>query len=101
MNDVIFSLMLLGALSGGRGEPMPFWATANQWGLMPVNQGRMELVQARTEFDASRTLQLRWGASIAANSFADDLDPGSCPLHIMADELYGSLRWKVFMWRRT
>ena len=96
MNDFFFSLMLLGALSGGTGQPMPFWATANQWGLMPVNQGSLAVVQARTEFDAARTLQLRWGASLAANSYADNLDPGSNPLHIMADELYGSLRCKVF-----
>jgi hypothetical protein len=95
MNDFFFSLMLLGALSGGAGQPMPFWATANQWGLMPVNQGALAVVQARTEFDAARTLQLRWGASLAANGYADDLDPGSNPYHVMADELYGSLRWKV------
>jgi hypothetical protein len=96
VNDFFFSLMLLSALSGGTGQPMPFWATANQWGMMPVNQGTLAMVQARTEFDAARTLQLRWGASLAANSYADNLDPGSNPLHIMADELYGSLRWKVF-----
>ncbi len=96
MNDIFFSLMLLGALSGGAGQPLPYWATANQWGLMPENQGFMSVVQARTEFDAARTLQLRWGASLAANEYANDLDPGSTPLHIMADELYGSLRWKAF-----
>ena len=96
MNDFFFSLMLLGALSGGSGQPMPFWAGANQWGLMPENHGALALVQARTEFDASKTLQLRWGASVAANEYANNLDPGSNPLHLMADELYGSLRWKVF-----
>ena len=90
MNDFFFSLMLLGALSGGTGQPMPFWATANQWGLMPVNQGALAVVQARTEFDAARTLQLRWGASLAANSYADNLDPGSNPLHKMAYEMVGS-----------
>ena len=95
MNDFFFSLMLLGALSGGTGQPLPFWATANQWGMMPENQGYMSVIQARKEFDSARTLQLRWGASLAANWYANDLDPGSMPLHIMADELYGSLRWKV------
>ena len=96
MNDFFFSLMLLGALSGGAGQPLPFWATANQWGLMPENQGMMAVVQAQTDFDASRTLQFRWGASMAVNSYANDLDPASNPVHLMADELYGSLRWKVF-----
>ncbi|MBQ6045082.1 MAG: hypothetical protein IJL42_06150, partial [Bacteroidales bacterium] len=96
MNDFFFSLLLLGALSGGPGEPLPFWATANQWGLMPENQGGFALVQARTEFDASKTFQWRWGASFAANDYINDLDPGSSPLHLMTDELYGSLRWKAF-----
>ena len=96
MNDIFFSLMLLGALSGGPAEPLPFWATANQWGLMPENQGGLALVQARTEFDSAKTLQLRWGASFAANAYSNSLDPGSNPMHLMADELYGSLRWKVF-----
>ncbi len=95
MNDIVFSLMLLGAFSGGVGQPLPFWATANQWGLMPENQGGLMVMQARTEFDAARTLLLRWGASLAANAYANDLDPGSNPLHLMADELYGSLRWKA------
>ena len=95
MNDFFFSLMLLGAISGGVGQPLPFWATANQWGLMPENQGTLAVVQARTEFDAAQTLQLRWGVSLAANGYANDLDPGSNPLHVMADELYGSLRWKA------
>lgn len=96
MNDFFFSLLLLGALSGGPGEPLPFWATANQWGLMPENQGGFALVQARTEFDASKTFQWRWGASFAANDYINDLDSGSSPLHLMTDELYGSLRWKAF-----
>ncbi|MBO6045056.1 MAG: hypothetical protein J6P69_04305, partial [Bacteroidales bacterium] len=80
MNDFFFSLMLLGALSGGPGQPLPFWATANQWGLMPENQGGLALVQARTEFDSSKTFQLRCGASFAANDYINDLDPGSSPL---------------------
>ena len=96
MNDIFFSLMLLGALSGGPGSPLPFWATANQWGLMPENQGTFALVQAHQDFDSSRTLQLGWGASVAFNDYCNNLDPGSMPLHIMADELYGSLRWKAF-----
>ena len=68
MNDFFFSLLLLGALSGGPGEPLPFWATANQWGLMPENQGAFALVQARQDSDSSRTLQLGWGASVAFNN---------------------------------
>ena len=95
MNDFFFSLLLLGALSGGQGEPLPFWTTANQWGLMPENQGSLALVKARTEFDSARTFQLRWGASLAANDYVNGLDPASSSLHIMADELYGSARWKA------
>ena len=95
MNDVFFTMLLLGALSGGPGEPLPFWATANQWGLMPENQGTLAMVKAKTDFDASRTLQLSWGVSMVANGYVNGLDSGSNPIHLMTDELYGSLRWKA------
>lgn len=95
MNDFIFSLMLLGAVSS-TDTSLPFWATANQWGLMPENSGALAVMQARTEFDDSRTFQWRWGTSLAANDYPNDLDPSSSPYHFMVDELYGSLKWKVF-----
>ena len=101
MNDFILSLMLLGALSsGGR---MPFWATANRFGIMPEAVGAVGLVSASTRYDPSRTLQWCWGASLAAgyDSYSpaviiDDAGSGSDGAGIMLDELYGSLRWKVF-----
>lgn len=63
---------------------------------MPENNGAIALVQAHTQFDESKTLQWRWGASFAANSYNNDLDPASSPAHLMVDELYASARWKVF-----
>lgn len=64
MNDFIVSLMLLGAVGSYDGA-LPFWATANQYGLMPERSGAMAWVKAGTEFDGSRTLQWRWGGAAA------------------------------------
>jgi len=94
MNDIIYSLMLLGAMSSS--DSLPFWATTGQWGLMPEYSGGFALVQAHKPFDESKTFQWGWGTSIAANSYDNPLDPGSMPTHLMLDELYASARWKVF-----
>ena len=110
MNDFILTLMLLGALSSG--PVMPFWATANRFGIMPDANGEIGLVSASTQFDPSQTLQWRWGASLAAgyDSYSPVMDmslasgnegpgtegSGSDGTRIMLDELYGSLKWKVF-----
>ena len=94
MNDFFVSLLLLGALSSSGN--LPFWATAGQYGLMPEASGSLAWVQAGTQFDGSKTFQWRWGASLAANTYNDALDPGSSPLHPMVDELFVSARWKVF-----
>lgn len=95
MNDFIVSLMLLGAMSSGDGY-LPYWMTTNQYGLMPERNGTMALVQAHSEFDESKTLQWKWGTSLALNSYENPLDPSSGPVHPMVDQLYGSLKWKVF-----
>ena len=95
MNDFIASLMLLGAMGSGDSY-LPYWMTTNQYGLMPERDGAMALFQAGTSFDDTKTLQWRWGTSLALNDYNNPLDPGSSPVHLMVDELYGSLKWKCF-----
>lgn len=97
MNDFILSLMLTGALSSG--GPLPFWMTANQFGLMPERSGGLAVVQAGTQFDTSKEFQWKWGVSLAANY--DPSRPGkgggrTADFNLMADELYASAKWKVF-----
>ena len=102
MNDFILSLMMLGAVSSA--DPLPFWTTANQWGLMPGHNGALVLVQASTQYNPEKTWQWRWGASIGAN--LDGGNPAatngstgtarSTAFHPLIDELYASLKWKVF-----
>lgn len=94
MNDFIATFLLLGAMSSSDGA-MSYWMTTNQYGLMPEQHGAMMQVTAETSFDSSKTWQWRWGASMAANIYDNDLDQGSSPVHAMVDELYASLRWKV------
>ena len=95
MNDFIISLLLLGAMSPSDGY-LPYWMTTNQYGLMPERNGAMSLISAQTQFDDSKTWQYCWGASLGANTYNNPLDPASSPTHIMVDQLYASLRWKVF-----
>ena len=85
MNDFFVSLMLLGALS--QGGSMPFWATANQYGLMPESSGGLALLQAGMPFDESKTLQWHWGTSLGLRADAN----GAA---VLPDELYAGLRWK-------
>jgi len=87
MNDWIVSLLLLGALSS-QGGSMPFWATANQFGVMPDGNGGLGLLQVQKGFDESKTLQWRVGASAGLRT-----DPVEYK-DFLVDELYGSLRWK-------
>lgn len=87
--DFILSVLLLGAVSSG--GPLPFWMTSGQYGLMPEHSGALALVQAGTQYDASKTLQWKWGASLAANL---DAAP-TADFNLMVDELYGSLKWKA------
>ncbi len=87
--------MLLGAMSSSDAY-LPYWMTTNQYGLMPERNGSMALFQAHSEFDDEKTLQWRWGTSMAVNSFDNPLDSGSSPVHPMLDQLYGSLRWSKF-----
>lgn len=88
MNDFVVSLMLLGALSTNAPEGMPFWATANQFGVMPESNGGLALLRAGTSFDESRTFQWRWGSSLGVRSDLYGFKP-------LVDELYASARWKA------
>ena len=95
MHDFILTLMMLGALSSG--PAMPFWATANRFGLMPEADGGLAYIGASSQYDASRTLQWRWGASLAAgyDSYKPAVDSKGLT-RIMLDQLYAGLRWKMF-----
>ena len=89
MNEFLLSLLLTGALSTG--PTLPFWMTANQFGLMPEHSGALALVQAGTQYDPTKDFQWKWGASLAAN-----LDKGpTADFNLMVDELYASLKWRA------
>ena len=74
---------------------LPFWATAGQWGLMPENNGTLSLIQAKTQFDDTKSFQWRWGASFAANYYNNSLSSAASSAHFMVDELYASIKWKA------
>ena len=96
MSDVFVSLLLLGAVSSSEAT-LPFWMTANRYGLMPENSGMLAWVEASSPFrDDGKTFQLRWAASLAANSYSNAVLPDEPHFHGMVDELYGSVRWKKF-----
>lgn len=95
MHDFFISLLLLGAMSSSDGY-LPYWATTNQYGIMPERNGGLSLIQAQSKFDDEKTLQWRWGTSLAINEYNNPLDKGSGLVHSMIDQLYGSLRWKMF-----
>ena len=109
MNEFFLTLLLMGALSTG--GPLPFWMTSNQFGLMPETSGALALARMGTEYDPSKTVQWRWGASLAANYGGSSATPvipitpvilseakdlSAKDLRPMVDELYASLKWKVF-----
>ena len=87
MNEFALSLLLLGALSSG--TQLPFWMSANQFGLMPEGSGGLALVRAGTQYDASKDFQWKWGMSVGANM------EKTADFNLMVDELYGSVKWKV------
>lgn len=99
MNDFALSLLLLGALSSG--TQLPFWMSANQFGLMPEGSGGLALVRAGTQYDASKEFQWKWGMSVGANYDSRcPVEPGmtdakTADFNLMVDELYGSVKWKV------
>ena len=106
MNDFIVYAMLMGALSSG--DATPFWAQANQNGLVPQNCIALAQVKALKPLElgfagsnsvgtaaiAGPAKAFQWQAGA---SFADALDnrPGGLKALPMVDELYAGIRWKV------
>lgn len=70
MNDFVVTAMLLGAISTGGN--MPFWATANMYGLMPEYSGGLIQAGAHTSFDESKDWKWCWGISLAAREEMHD-----------------------------
>ena len=89
MTDFFLTLLLMGAFSSG--GQLPFWMTANQFGLMPESSGAFALARMGTGYDPSKTFQWRWGASMAAN-YSNQPDG---KMAVIPDELYSSLKWKA------
>ncbi|MBP5383149.1 MAG: hypothetical protein J6Y45_07340 [Bacteroidales bacterium] len=88
MNDFVVSLLLLGAISSNDNlNQMPFWATTDQFGVMPESNGALALLRAGTSFDESRTFQWRWGTSLGFRS--DWMGE-----KVLIDELNASLRYR-------
>ena len=93
MNDFALSLLLLGALSTG--TQLPFWAGANQFGLMPEGSGGLALLRAGTEYDATKEFQWKWGVSLAGQYDSRVVPEKTADFSAMVDELYASARWKA------
>ena len=86
MNDFVVTMMLLGAVSTG--GKMPFWATANAYGLMPEYSGGLVQVGAHTRFDDSKDWKWCWGVSLAAR---EEIHDG---FTFIPDEAYLSGGWR-------
>ncbi|MGN0201728.1 MAG: capsule assembly Wzi family protein [Candidatus Cryptobacteroides sp.] len=86
MNDIVASILLLGAMSSG--GSLPFWAVSNNFGLMPSGSGALALVQAYSQPSPSAgPFTYNWGASFAGNISGGE----GC---LMVDELYAGVGWK-------
>ncbi len=94
MNDFFLTLILLGSMSSV--GPLPFWATANRYGLMPDASGGVALMQAGMPYDPSKTLQWHWGTALAAD--VDSYHPAGTGsgayANVSVNELYAGLKWK-------
>ena len=115
MNDLIIKAMLLGALSTG--DYVPFWMTAGQSGIVPSSSGAVAWIQAKNEFDESKTLQWRFALSGAVqtfksypgDSYVEKGQPapevGNWRHGLMVDDFYVSGRWKKLTldlgWKRN
>ena len=66
MTDFALYLMMMGMLSSG--QEMPYWATANQYGLWGDGgpYAAATVIGASTDFDESKTFQWRCAGSLAA-----------------------------------
>lgn len=91
MKDFIVYMMLMGAVSGG--EYLPFWATANQFGIYPDSNGGIAQIALKSEFDNEKDFHYRFGGSFVARG--DRFLKGqSWNRAFLVDELYGSIGWK-------
>ena len=91
MGEWAASFLLLGALSTG--GTLPFWSSANQYGIYPESNGALAVAGVRKDFNFDKAFDWRCGGSVALRS--DGLKPGLTPCsEVLADELYASLRWK-------
>ncbi|MBO4447043.1 MAG: hypothetical protein J5764_02840 [Bacteroidales bacterium] len=86
MNDFVVSMLLLGAISSGGN--MPFWSTANSFGLMPEYSGGLALVSASTSFDESKNWKWCWGVSLAAR------EEKTLGFTFIPDQVYVSGGWR-------
>ena len=67
MNDIVTSILLMGAMSSGGN--LPFWAVSNNFGLMPQGSGGLAIVQAYSQPSPSAgPFTYQWGASFAGNT---------------------------------
>lgn len=91
MKDFIVYAMMMGAISSG--DVLPFWATANQFGIYPDSSGGMAQIALKSEFDTEKDFHYRFGGSFAARG--DRFLKGqSWNRAFLVDELYGSVGWK-------
>lgn len=86
MEDFIAYAMLLGAI--GTGGNMPFWATANQFGLMPESSGGLITAYAGQSYHKDKAFQYHWGVSLAGRS------DRSRAIEFIPDEVYAGIKWK-------
>ncbi len=86
MEDFIVYAMLLGAV--GTGGNMPYWATANQFGLMPESSGGLITAYAGQTYHQDKDFQYHWGVSLAGRS------DRSRAIEFIPDEVYAGIKWK-------
>lgn len=85
--DIISSVMLLGAL--GTDGNMPFWATANSYGLMPESSGALVVAQAGMDWSGGKNWKYRWNVSLAGRN------DNYSAFQLIPDEVYAGIRWKM------
>ena len=88
MNDIVVSLMLLGAL-GSDGQ-MPFWANTNRFGTMPDSSGGVAIAGVAIPYQDLGKFQYRAGVSMAARS------DSYSTFELFPDEAYAGLKlWNL------
>lgn len=83
MYDFVAGLMMMAA--AGSGSQLPFWATSNQYGLMPQTNCVMTTFGAGNSYDPSKTFQWRFGVEGSINTVEKNLVPA---------QAYVSAKWK-------